>query len=112
MSPPGQRQRPRVETEGAARIAGEANDTSLATTTDLPLLTRRPDYGVLVTAERADGAVASQVYRNLGAAERKRTRCHERGLRAELLLVRLVPVGVLPLAVPALEELLQDGGPR
>lgn len=92
-----------------------AADTKYATSPDAALLTRRPDYGVLVTFERADGAVASQVYRNLGAAERKRTRCQERGLRAELLLVRLLPVGVLPLApsVPSLERLLDEaGGPR
>lgn len=112
MSPPDVRRRP---LGGAAITKTSGQDTSTIPRSDLAACARRPDYGVLVTFERADGAVASQVYRNLGAAERKRTRCHERGLRAELLLVRLLPVGVLPLApsVPSLERLLdEEGVPR
>lgn len=47
---------------------------------------------MLVLAERRDGIVTSQVYADLGAAERKVWRTREKGLQASLQLVRLVPV--------------------
>ncbi|HET8536115.1 MAG TPA: hypothetical protein VFL73_02945 [Solirubrobacteraceae bacterium] len=97
----------------AQQTAGKASEHSLARPTDAPLLAKRRDYGVRVTFERADGRVCAQVFANLDAAERKARRCRERGLLAQLHLVRLVPVGVVPddVSVPALAALLeQDGG--
>lgn len=72
---------------------------------DLALLARRHDFGLLVVAERSDGIVTSQVYMNLPAAERKVTRTRERGLTATLTLLRLVPV---PHIVP--DDLALVGG--
>lgn len=60
--------------------------------TDLAARARRHDHGVLVLAERRDGVVTSQVYADLGAAERKVWRTRAKGLQASLTLVRLVPV--------------------
>lgn len=48
------------------------------------------NYAVLVSAERADGIVASQLYTNLAAAERKVKRTRDRGLSASLTLVQIV----------------------
>lgn len=86
-------QRPRRLTEGAAE-SFDGDTHSLANTADVPLVARRAEFGVLVTAQRRDGVVTQQVMRNLGAAERKRDRCLAAGLRCELLLVRLVPIGI------------------
>lgn len=82
------RSRPGVVTEAAKNDVGRSENNP----TDLAARARRHDHGVLVVAERADGTVTSQVYENLGAAERKVWRTRARGLSATLTLVRLVPV--------------------
>ncbi|EWT06322.1 hypothetical protein N864_22615 [Intrasporangium chromatireducens Q5-1] len=66
-------------------------------TADLTARARRHDYALRVVSERADGVLVVQFYTNLPAAERKVTRTRERGLRADLSLVRLtaVPFAVL-----------------
>lgn len=77
--------------------AGSSTDKS----TDLERLAARHDYAVRVVAERADGVLVTQFYSNLPAAERKVTRTRDRGLRADMHLVRVVPVGVVPLPLVA-----------
>lgn len=60
--------------------------------TDIGRLARRHDFALLVTSQRADGIVVSQVYASLQSAERKVQRAQERGLEAAMSLVRIVPV--------------------
>ncbi|USQ78297.1 hypothetical protein NF556_11595 [Ornithinimicrobium faecis] len=55
---------------------------------------RRHDYAVRVVSERRDGVLVTQYMTDLPAADRKRRRTLERGLRCELHLVRIVPVGL------------------
>lgn len=76
--------------------------------TDLAARARRHDFAVRVLAERRDGVVVAQVYADLPAAERKVARTRERGLSAQMHLVRLVPVGVTPLPVVCTAEQLAD----
>lgn len=95
-APPGREQRPRVATEGAAE-SFDGDTHSLANTADsAPLATRarRHDYAVRVVSECRDGVLVTQYMTDLPAADRKRRRTLERGLRCELRLVRIVPVGV------------------
>lgn len=107
-------QRPRVATEGAAE-SFDGDTHSLAAATDsVPLArrARRHDYAVRVVSERRDGVLVTQYMTDLPAADRKRRRTLERGLRCELHLVRIIPVG-LPLdtsTVPAeVADLLAEG---
>lgn len=65
---------------------------STAHTLDLLARAARHDYALRVTWERADGRVCTQVYATLPAAERKVRATRERGLRAHLQLVQVVPV--------------------
>ena len=76
--------------------------------TDFAARARRHDYAVRVVSERADGVLVTQLMTDLPAAERKRRRTHERGLRCELHLVRITPVGLTPLPmVPTVEHLAE-----
>lgn len=95
-----------------SRTATTQAASSAPQSTDLSSRARRADYGIRVTYERADGVICAQVFAHLPSAERKLRRTHERGLRGELSLVRLTPVGLaadplVPDAV-ALAELLAD----
>jgi hypothetical protein len=85
---------PRDEESRPRQESGPVSSTTQHGTRpgDVALLARRHDYALLVVAERSDGVVASQVYTNLTAAERKVTRTRERGLTATLTLIRLVPM--------------------
>lgn len=69
---------------------------SLDDTASAPLAgrARRHDYAVRVVSERRDGVLVTQYMTDLPAADRKRRRTLERGLRCELHLVRIVPVGL------------------
>ena len=88
------------ENPSAANAGAQSNSVAtfkLASTipsaADILARARRHDYGLLVTYERRDGRVASQVYAgNIAAAEQKVRRCHRAGLAATMTLVRLVPV--------------------
>lgn len=80
---------------GAQHVSvGDFNGaSSIAQRADVLLKARRHDYGLLVTFERSDGRVCSQVYAgNIAAAERKLSRVRSRSLAASMTLVRLVPV--------------------
>lgn len=66
--------------------------TTMTESTDIGLLARRHEYGLLVTSRRADDVVVSQVFTTLASAERKVQRAQERGLDASVTLVRIVPV--------------------
>lgn len=92
-------QRPRLGTEGDAQNRLATYDQS----TELAARARRAEFGVRVLAERRDGVVVAQVYSDLPAAERKVSRTRERGLRAELHLVRLVPVSATTTHAPVTE---------
>ena len=73
---------------------------------------RRHDYAVRVVSERRDGVLVTQYMTDLPAADRKRRRTLERGLRCELHLVRIVPVGLAldtTTAPTGLAELLAEG---
>lgn len=88
---------------------------SLAETTDgAPLAgrARRRDHGIRVVFERADGVVCSQVFVTIESAERKVGKVRERGLQAQMQLVRLVPVGIEldTTTVPSSAVDLLDGG--
>lgn len=81
--------RPVGEAASRKDFVGEA---SLAETADLAHRAARHDHAVRVLFERADGVVASQLFTSLPAAEKKLRRTRERGLFADLHLVRLLPV--------------------
>lgn len=73
---------------------------------------RRHDYAVRVVSERRDGVLVTQYMTDLPAADRKRRRTLERGLRCELHLVRIVPVGLAldtTTAPTGLADLLAEG---
>lgn len=61
-----------------------------------------------VVSERRDGVLVTQIMTDLPAAERKRRRTLERGLRCELHLVRITPVGLTPLPMVPTTEHLAD----
>ena len=86
------RSRPGVGTEAAEVIRTAATDTSVSLTADLRTRAKRHDYALLVTTERRDGVLVSQVVVSLAAAERKVTTARARGLMASVTLVRLVAV--------------------
>lgn len=81
-----------TNTETAEDIRGAASDTSFSLAADLRTRTRRCDYGLLVTTERKDGVLVSQIMLSLDAAEKKVHRTRSRGLHASVTLVRLVSV--------------------
>jgi hypothetical protein len=61
-------------------------------TRDVAARAARHDYALRVVSQRADGILVTQFYTNLPAAERKVTRTRDRGLSADLSLVRITPV--------------------
>lgn len=70
----------------------ESAPQSTGSAADLLARARRHDYALAVTYERADGRVCVALVTTMLAAERKVLRTRARGLRAEVTLVRLVPV--------------------
>lgn len=104
---PEQRNRPGEETEAIPESFG-GDETRIPEPTDIAARARRHDYAVHVVSERRDGVLVTQLMTDLPAAERKRRRTLERGLRCELHLVRIVPVGLTPLPmVPTAEHLAE-----
>lgn len=104
MSVDAQRSRPGVsDTEAATKITGERPGLSVLPARDIARALERHTYGVLVTAERVDGRITSQVYASLSAATRKVHATRRRGLRASAVLVELRPVHA---AAHGLEALL------
>lgn len=69
---------------------------STAHPADLLARAARHDYGLRVTWERADGRICTQTYASLSTAERKVQRTRERGFRAHMQLVQIVPVHFTP----------------
>ena len=98
--------RPRQATEGVEKI--KAGSRSTSNDSDLAARARRHDYAVRVVSERRDGVLVTQVMTNLPAAEAKRARTLARGLRCELHLVRITPVGLTPLPMVPTTEHLAD----
>lgn len=105
--PDNNERRPRTTGDAAQdRSATKLPDT--AQSTDWAARARRHDYAVRVVSERRDGVLVTQIMTDLPAAERKRSRTLARGLRCELHLVCIVPVGVTPLPmVPTAEHLAE-----
>lgn len=106
---------PDLQTEERRPLAEAPSRTTTTTvvssspqSTDLAARARRHDFAVRVVSERADGVLVAQFYTNLPAAERKLARTQERGLRAEMHLVRIVPVGVTPLPAVASTAMLAE----
>lgn len=80
------------------KIPGSKIVASVPRDNDIRQRSRRHDYALLVTYERADGRVCNQLYTNLPAAERRVARVKERGLQAVLTAVQILPLAstVLP----------------
>lgn len=83
-------------TRGEANVqVWDADNTSVSRNADIHTVAALKGYAVLVSVPGAtDSRIRRRLFLSLHSAQRAVGRAEERGLEAQLLLVRLIPEGV------------------